>query len=244
MKIMHCPQRMGANLALNLETVREIAPLSVGFTELDLGQSDFTDELAAALTTYQVLAPDRGQHSREVPIALRRSPKTQLDGVELVQLSADLPGPGIGNDRWMNVVRFQHRGDPYFHIATHWNAALQNRMTGRVLEGPRVRATETASRLLLTAVSQLREEGREGWVTGDFNYRVHHTPGFQLWEHSPQTVFTKINMAWFADGLDYLAWTPGLRLRKNHPIQVLKRDTENNRSDHPWLVGFFTRTQN
>ena len=243
MKIMHCPQHMGQNLSRNLETVRELAPLSVGFTELDLGKTDLIGTLSAGLSGYQVLAPDRSQHSREVPIALRSSVVTQLERVELIQLSHDIPGPGTGNDRWMNIVRFRHQENPYFHVATHWNAAIQDRETGKMNDNPRVDAAVTASRLLLTEVTQLLEEGREGWVTGDFNYRVHNTPGFQLWEHSPQSCFTKLAMTWFEDGLDYMAWTAGLQLRKNSQVEILERGTDRNGSDHPWLVGRFDRVQ-
>lgn len=242
MKIMHCPQHMGENLTRNLVTVRELEPLSVGFTELDMGPRDFTAALTEGLPDHAILAPDLGQHSREVPVALRQGPQTTLERVELIQLSHDIPGPGTGNDRWMNLVRFTHRGHRYFHVATHWNAAIQDPATGEIKQNPRVDATVTASRLLLTEIGQLIDEGREGWVTGDFNYRVHHVPGFQLWEHSPQTCFTKLGMTWFEDGLDYLAWTTGLALRTGKRIETIARGTDRNGSDHPWLVGSFQRT--
>lgn len=240
MKIMHCPQRMGENLTRNLATVRRLSPLSVGFTELDLGATDFAAALTKGLPDHVILAPDRGQHSREVPIALRRAPVTILERVELVRLSRDIPGPGTGNDRWMNVVRFTHRGHPYFHVATHWNAAIQDRETGKMKQNARVDATVTASQLLLSEVGRLIAEGREGWVTADFNYRVHHVPGFRLWEHSPQTCFTELGMTWFAAGLDYLAWTSGLALRRG--VETIAPGTDGNGSDHPWLVGSFKRT--
>jgi hypothetical protein len=241
-KIMHCPQHMGENLARNLATVRELGPLSVGFTELDMGRTDFTDAVIRGLPKHEILAPDRGEHSREVPIALRRGARTTLERVELIRLSRDLPGPGIGNDRWMNVVRFTHRGSPYFHVATHWNAAIQDRATGRMRQNARVEATVTASQLLLTEVGQLIAEGREGWVTGDFNYRVHQKPSFRLWEHSPQACFTELGMTWVDDGLDYLAWTSGVALRAGKRVETIAPGTAGNGSDHPWLVGSFRRT--
>jgi hypothetical protein len=241
MKIMHCPQRMGENLARNLATVRQLRPLSVGFTELDLGPKDATAALTQGLPDHEILAPDRGEHSREVPIALRRGPATDLERVELIKLSRDIPGGGIGNDRWMNIVRFTHRGHPYFHVATHWNAAIQDPATGKMKKNERVEATVTASQRLVTEVGELIAEGREGWVTGDFNYRVHRKPGFRLWEHSPQTCFTTLGMTWFADGLDYLAWTSGLASRAGKGVESIAPGTAGNGSDHPWLVGRFTR---
>jgi hypothetical protein len=245
MKIMHCPQHMGEGLAAGLRTVAKEHPLAVGFTELDLGPRDFIGELRKGLPGYRICAPDRGQHSREVPIALREGPRTQLERNTLVQLSEDLPGNGTGNDRWMQIVRFQHAGHPYFDVAVHWNAAIQNMRTGAMLHNDRVPATVDAARALLHHVWILQAEGRQGWVHGDFNYRsMNPAEGWnlsddELWQWSPQACFKKLGLRSFETGLDYLAWTEGLRLTADP--RIIERGTSENPSDHPWIVGTFER---
>lgn len=246
MKVMHCPQHVGEHLAENLRTVAREHPLTVGFTEVDLGPRDFIGVIEQGLPGYRVCAPDRGQHSREVPIALREDPHTEFERVQLISLSEDLPGPGTGNDRWMNIVRFRHRGHPYFDIATHWNAAIQDMSTGKMHHNNRVAATVDASRLLSLHLQVLQHgEGREGWVHGDFNYRsMNLAAGWalndsELWRYAPQRVFDSAGLGWYENGLDYLAWTRGLR--RTGDVRVIPRLSAANMSDHPWLVGTFER---
>lgn len=245
MRFMHCPQHVGENLEHNAHAVNALHPDSVGFTELDSGAHSGVQTLRRILTQYRVCAaaPAAG-HEQEVPIALRTRGFvsrvfTSYQSTESHRVSPDLPGPGIGNDRHYTVVRLIRRGLPgtsYWrgaHLATHTNAALQG-PRGNVLDNERTRVTEKAMREIEAKLHALIAEGRQVVVTGDFNYRTFHTPDFRYWEYSPQMMFKRLHMKYHEEGLDYLAWTPGLKLHE--PVRVIPASSQLNASDHPWLI--------
>lgn len=245
LRVMHCPQHMLTAVEHNAHSVNAIKPDTVGFTELDAGPSSGITTLRRVLSGYRVCtSPPGAGHSQEIPIALRNGSILGLvlnrySSTEVHKISPDVPGPGTGNDRYVTIVRFSRPFYRAAHVATHTNAAIQNRNTGALLNSERTRVTAKAMSLIEEQVHKLINEKRQVVITGDFNYRTHTTPGFTLWEHSPQLTFRRLNMHFHEEGLDYVAWTPGLRLRR--PVRVIPASTLINASDHPWLVAELTR---
>jgi hypothetical protein len=239
-KIMHAPQHIGEHLDENLAAVGRLRPLSVGFTELDPGKHSAMARVRRALGSYDICTADIGAHSEEVAIGVRRSRFTKVQHVEVVQLHAKVGKLGIGNDRYMTVVRFTRFGRQYAHIQTHWMAALQDRSTGNVnVNGNRRAAAMVVAAVKLEAkIRVLRDEGREVFVSGDFNYRLHAGKQFELWDFSPAAIFERLDMPYRAVGLDWMAWTPGMSLKE---FTVLPKGKRPNLSDHPWLIGRFRR---
>jgi hypothetical protein len=239
MHFMHCPQRELTAVEHNARSVNALNPDSVGFTELDNGPHSAISTLRRILYNYRVCAaPPGATHSQEVPIALRTRGSltarlTRYQSTQSEQISPDVPGPGVGNDRHYTVVRFRRPRFAAAHLATHTNAAIQG-PRGHVLDNERTKVTARAMREIESTIHALILEGREVVVTGDFNYRTHKTPGFVYWEFSPQAMFKRLHMKYHEEGLDYLAYTPGLRLHS--PVRVIPVSSSLNQSDHPWLI--------
>jgi hypothetical protein len=233
-RVMHAPSHVGEFVEQECQSIKKLSPDIVGRTEMDPGQHSNVPVMRRVMDNYKILAMDKGEHSQEVPIGVKNEPHMRVDSAQTYRLSRSLPGGGIGEDRWMNLVLFTYHGAPMFHAATHWNAALQDRVTGAIHTGPRVRAMEGAFHTMYNVLEKVKRE-REGFITGDFNYRKPRLAS--LWEFSPQALFTALHMKWFEDGLDYLAWSKGLK--ETSPVRVISAGTMLNRSDHPWLIGHF-----
>jgi hypothetical protein len=192
---------------------------------------------------YIIHTDDKGGHSREIPIAFKKQRRYFVERDRLVKLSNDL-GPGIANDRWLNILEFRRRSMfgrnqfGYFHMNTHWNAAIQDRPTGRIKDVARARAMNLAGARLENEIKRMLSAGREGFVTGDFNYRGEKQAS-EDWYWSPENIFERTRMHYRNVGLDWIAWTNGMvRLG---PIEVIQPNEGGNQSDHPWLIGNFRR---
>ena len=240
MKVMHAPQHIGEHLETNLRGVGRLRPLVAGFTELDPGKRSVMPTVRRCLRAYSVCTDQVGPHSEEVAVAVRRSPFTKIQSVEVIQLARKVGEKGIGNDRYMTVVRYKRWSHQYAHVATHWMAALQDRATGNVSVAGNRRAAAMvgAAEKLEGKIRELIDEGREVFVTGDFNYRIHSGAQFHLWDYSPEAIFNRLGMPFRGVGLDWMAWTPGMRLID---FKVLPKGKAPNLSDHPWLIGRFKR---
>ena len=243
MLIMHAPQHIGEHLDANLSAVAGMRPLVAGFTELDPGRRSVMPTARRILSRYDVLTDDEGTagpHSQEVAVAVRRGRFVKVESSHVIKLAGKVGELGIGNDRYMTVVRFKRFGKRYGYIQTHWMAALQDRATGNVnVRGNRrAAAMVSAAEKLEAQIRVLIAEGRQVIVAGDFNYRLHKGSEFKLWDHSPAAIFERLNMPYRAVGLDWMAWTRGLRLMGFTSLPAGKAP---NLSDHPWLVGRFKR---
>jgi len=236
MRIMHAPSHVNQHVDSELESIYKINPLSVGRTEMDPGRTSNVPAMRRILHGYSVHTANIGPHSQEVPIGLRMDDDVTDVHSHVTQLSQDL-GKGIGNDRYMTVVLFARKGSEYFHIQTHWNAGIQAKGTGAILNNDRVKAMEKAFHIMVHEASGLIAQGREGFISGDFNYR--RPPIAQLWDCSPQKLYSTLGMHYHEEGIDYIGWTKGMR--QSAPVRVIARGTRINQSDHPWLVGHFVR---
>ncbi len=238
MRIMVAPQKVGVGIPQNLATIKRLQPLVVGFTEMDLGERTFVPEVQAALgPTYQVLSKDIGVHSEEIPVAVRTGPQSEVVRFKVLPISPNVGDDGIGNDRYLVVVRLRHRGRVYVVMHTHTDAVIQNLHTGLMFDNPRVEVTAQAMRTIEDeATAVLADPDVTGlWVMGDFNY-LPVDPSIQ-WEHSPQAVFGRLGMQWEHNRVVYLAWSQGIAERRR--VTQILAHTDENASDHAWLVGHF-----
>jgi len=240
MRIMHAPSHINKDLVKSLKSIERINPVAFGRTEMHIGDSIAV--MRRELGGKYRICIDSNPHpnSQENPIGLRRQNDIHFQSSKLFQLSENIPGKGWGNDRWLNIVKFTYYGDPYFYMATHWNAVLQHRPLGQLIDGPRTTAMIRAYQIIKREGELLLKEGRQGYLSGDFNY-FHPHAGVPLWKYSPQNLFMDLNMKFHEEGVDYLGWTAGLH--QTSPIRVIRKGTQIDPSDHPWIVGHFARKE-
>lgn len=238
MKIMVAPQKVGVGIADNLATIKEQEPLVVAFTEMDLGRRTFLPQVRSTLgPTYEVLSKDIGVHSEEIPVAVRTGPDTEVVRFRVTSISPNVGEDGVGNDRYVVVVRLRHEGRVYVVMHTHTDAVVQNLHTGHLLDNPRVAVTARAMQTIETqAKAVLADPDVTGlWVMGDFNY-LPVDPSIQ-WKHSPQAMFDRLGLQWIHNRVIYLAWSPRIAVRR--AATQIAAHSDENASDHAWLVGHF-----
>jgi len=241
---------MGDNLEHNLRSIAGLRPTWAGLTEQDAGRvTTFLRIKATVGALYRILSHDRGGHSQECPILFKRTRRIfwRITRNYAIQISDDLGEAGIANDRWMNLVEAERRGiwrrrsrPKLLLIWTHWNAAIQDRRTGDPLTHlPRWQAmNDKAGPFLEAAIRSGQAEGRDVIVGGDFNYRVGAKSG--NWYYAPENIFKRCRMKFHHEGLDYLAWSRGLRHDGVHVVMPNPSNPQAlNRSDHPWLYADF-----
>lgn len=242
MKIMVAPQKVGVGIPHNLATIKRLQPLVVAFTEMDLGERTFIPHIRTALgPTYEVLSSDVGVHSEEIPVAVRTGPESEVLHFKVTAISPNVGEDGVGNDRYLAVVRFRHRGHTYVVMHTHTDAVIQNLHTGLLLDNPRVEVTAQAMQTIEDeAAAVLADPDVTGlWVMGDFNY-LPVDPSIQ-WKHSPQAIFDRLGMQRVNNRVIHLAWSQGISERRE--VTQIMAHTAENASDHAWLVGHFRRTR-
>lgn len=251
MKVMQAAQHIHSNVEPNLRTIAALSPRSVGFTEMAAGPKDVTSLDAAADILgplgYQICTKDNGGlHCHEVPIAFRGGKTYHVDEVTVTQISPDLPGDGLGNDRHMTTVRYHNSQTGALHarVQTHWNAGLQGPHGNMLTEGPagaRVKAAAVGSERMETALRELMfNEHRLLEVSGDFNWRMHDgDKDFHVWTHSPKAMFDRLGLTYVTSGLDWMAWSKALeQVGSEQVIQPGEdvKDAGRNGSDHPWIL--------
>lgn len=239
---MVAPQKVGVGLPRNLATIKGLQPLVVAFTEMDLGPRTFIPQVRTALgPTYDVLSSDVGVHSEEIPVAIRTGPRTEVRHFKVVPISPNVGEDGVGNDRYLIVVRFLHHDHTYVVMHTHTDAVIQNLHTGLMFDNPRVDVTARAMQTIEDeAAAVLADPEVAGlWVMGDYNY-LPVDPSI-AWKHSPQAMFGRLGMQWVHTRVIYLAWSKGLAERRQ--VTQIAAHSDENASDHTWLVGHFRRAR-
>jgi hypothetical protein len=243
MRIMVAPQKVGVGLATNFASIKLHRPLAVGLTEMDLGRRSFIPQMRDALgSSYTVVSDDVGVHSQEIPVAILTGPLSSVLSSEVVPISPDIGTKGIGNDRYLAVVRFAYRDHTYVVMHSHTNAVIQNLRTKEMLDNPRVKATAKAMK---TIEDRAQEELADPdvtalWIMGDFNYLPVDDPALE-WPHSPPAMFRRLGMTWTNTRVIYLAWSSGVHRRG--AVEVVAPHTPENASDHGWLSGHFRRSR-
>jgi hypothetical protein len=245
MKVLVAPQKVGTGMPKALASIAHMRPRAAGLTEMDLGKTSKVGQLRKVLgDAYRVLAKDLGQHSQEIPVALRVGLFCRLLSYELLPLSPNVGAAGTGNDRWLAVVRFRLFAWVYVLFHTHVNAVIQNHDPksphfGEILDNDRVDATAKAMQIIEEQAAAALADPKVGGrvlVTGDLNY----LPVMRSleWEHSPQAMFRRLDMEWTNSRVIYLAWGPGLHLST---VNMIPAHSPDNPADHGWILGRLRR---
>lgn len=236
MRHLHAPQHMSQNLEANLQTILRINAETVVLTEQDAGRKDNVARIEAAVGhRYHVCAAPAGSgHEREVVVLVKKRLGRKIWHVEHDVLSENLgDDKGIGNDRHQITVYWHGRlvGD-CATIGTHWNAAIQSKKTGGLLNSLfRAKAMVTAAKTLETKLEHLQADGYRVTGSADFNYRE-HLPKSDDWDYAPQNIFRRLKVRWVSKGLDWV-WWKGFKLQAK---TVIEPGTQGNGSDHPWIL--------
>lgn len=120
-------------------------------------------------------------------------------------------------ERWVTGFAYRHALGVIEHVNHHPNplVSLSARREAR-------RSMERLEQCLEVSLKL----GRLPVVTGDFNQTKNH-----IGEYSPREVFDRLNLRWWAVGLDWVAWHRSLIPVGRRVIPRVR-----NGQDHPWLV--------
>jgi len=241
MRDIVAPQKVGVGLEKNLAHIRDEHPHGVALTELDLGKRDYIPVVRKVFRPqFEVIAPDKGQHSREIAVVV----KGKVLSNETIQISKDIGDAGVGNDRWVNRVKYKRWGRTYVWLHTHVDAVIQDHEPrskdfGKMLDNARTLVTAKA---METIEGLAREALRDPKVfaikiSGDFNYlpvgKGTTIPQVQPWEFSPQEMFRRLGMQWVNSRVVYYAWSKNLRKRR---VKQVPPHSRTNLSDHGRIV--------
>ncbi len=132
-----------------------------------------------------------------------------------------------GHQRWAQVVPTEIGGRRVTFIVLH---PLPGRyaLRGKNPDNPIVERYLMAVQWLDAEIDKQTTLGREVVVGADIQLQERYN---RLW--SPKHVFANHNMTWFWEGIDVIAWTPGLQLAARPKPRVL--DTFKKQTGHPWL---------
>lgn len=235
MDVMAAPQKVGRGLRRSLASIKRSGAHVVGLTEMDLGDRDYLPVAQQVLgRMWKVLARDRGEHSREIPILVHLLPWIKIVSHVTVKLSDDIQGKGAGNDRWLNILRIKVWGKLWIIMNIHTNAEVQRvgHIPHDLVQGPRLDAYLKGMKKLERHIADALVEADGRVVTmGDFN--MLDADDGETWEWSPHQVFSRLGMTWISERVVYVAWGPGLRA-VGKPW-VTKANTVTNPADHARL---------
>lgn len=168
-------------------------------------------------------APHRGGPSS--PIITRKNLPSL--GTLALQVSEQVNASlRVAPDRWITVSCFEHGVGPVAHVNIHPNAAVK----GLSMKNDRVAEYDEFMRSLNRLISFLKAEGFHVVVTGDYNLARSGKTGAL----TPYQVFDGHGMRVKTIGIDGIAWTTGLTLRRFHKIPKKRL-----RSDHNGFTATF-----
>lgn len=172
-------------------------------------------------------AEDQRRGAKDNPILVRKG-LTQL-GQQCIK-AADASTPDrLAPDRFIYVEAFMHDVGPTAVINIHPHAATMGH--ARAVD----RANETAKFVatLKETIRFWRNAGFHAVVVGDANWKPSaESPDWQ----DIVEMFRQLGMDWRFRGIDCVAWTKGLRLKR---LRVFSRRRV--KSDHPGLLADFVR---
>lgn len=195
------------------------------------------DLIVKSLKGYDAFYPDEANFfkDKEAPVFLKKQGTEYLGDFSYVIAEAALPDK-IAPRRWLTGVRWKQDGKQNVLLNCHLHAVVQNRTTGKPLKRGIKRIQE-----YIKSIKEIEEEInaqlRDGYnviVCGDLNYRKYNVPGFRYWRYSPQKMFARTGLKYHQHGLDYVAWSSGL---KKVSIRMIPK--ERTGSDHPWTIANF-----
>lgn len=237
MKIMVAPQKVGTALPHNMMSIKRMGLRAVGLTEMDLGARTGIPVVRRILgKNWFISSNDRGQHSQEIPTAVRTGMFCHVLHHKTVALSPNVGTAGVGNDRWLNITYFKRFRKTYVIFMVHTDAVVQSHQTYHMLDNHRTRVTERAMKIIEEeAYHVLHEPDVTGlFILGDFNIIPIGEGKSVSW--GPHMMFERLHMRYDNSRVVYLAWA-GVKL--NGVVNEIPAHSDSNWSDHGWLVGDF-----
>lgn len=128
MRVMVAPMKVGQQTGQGLRFVKDKAPLVSSLTEMDAGRSNRWINMAKEVfgSGYRVYSKDIGVHSQECPVIIKRRPNVSVEAFQVWPISPDVGEVGLGNDRYLAMLRFKCWRRTYVLFATHTNAGVQD----------------------------------------------------------------------------------------------------------------------
>lgn len=224
-RFMVSPMKVGHGITSSLKFIKRQRPRVFSMTEMDLGKRT---ELGAVRSVFgdkaSIFSKDKGGHSQEIPIVLRRVPWVRVVRFDLFKLTKD-GGPkvgGMGNDRWLARLEFKKWRKTHVYYATHTNAGVQH-VAGGPDEGKLLKS-DVASARWLAYEDQMRQielyltrdiaDPRIDVVSlgGDLNM-LPIKDGLTE-KHSPHQTFKRLKMEYVNTRVVYFA-THGARIKSH-----------------------------
>ena len=241
-RVGHFPMKSdNEKLREDLRWIRERRVTSGGFTEMPRAMEDMGSVFGEDEKLYRIFTDNHGGRPIEIPMIANRASTYKLD-YKYFPISPGNPEVDFSVPRGISVLRYELRSKTHAlkvaHIHTHWEAALQDRQTGKIKSNQRVEWTIENSIKLESLIKRFKEEGYAVFVTGDFNYRDYSwRERFRLWRYSPQKIFKRTSLKYLDQGFDYIAWDPKKVVELG--INVVPRYSVGNHGDHPYFIGTF-----
>lgn len=163
------------------------------------------------------------QVERDVVLMTRRYRKKIASGTERVA-NASKPLK-IAPERHLSYSIDNVHGRPLAVIAMHPHAAVRN-----AWDSDRAREYRKSMRRLHRLVVTLRETHGADLdivIMGDLQYPDLNGDN-KVW--TPRYLFERLGMSWASKGIDWVAWSSGLRVED---VKVISKDA--NGQDHPWI---------
>lgn len=123
---------------------------------------------------YAVLFKVIGVHSAEIPLIFRRGLRARLISFELLPFTENVPGKGLGNDRYVSVTKVRVWGRYWTIFGLHFNAVIQNhdfhsKGYGDFLDIDRWHVTKAAMPQLAARIRDAKLDSDAVLVGGDTN---------------------------------------------------------------------------
>lgn len=232
-KVLHAPLRGVSATPKQLKAATgRPGVVSVGFSEAYRHGGSLKRLVGWRTTTGATTPKDANGRSvkRDVAILVRRWRKHLSSGVR--KAAAESTPLRIAPERWLVFTVDMLNGKPLAHISIHPHAVVRDADDWASDRGKKYR---DAMNELRTVVLELREEYGDDLdivVTGDLQYR--QTDPARV--RSPKHIFRDLDLSWIAVGIDWMAYSEGLKL-----VDTVVVPTEVNGQDHPWIEGTFER---
>jgi hypothetical protein len=217
-----------------------------GLTEMDLGSFDRVAEIRKGMgSKYSTYALNKGKHSSEIVLVVRKRVMWRTTDVNLTALSDDIPGRGTGNDRWLlEVVRKRRIGSrTHVHLLTHLNAGIQNPDTGVIHHNdPKTLANLKSMTIIRNRVVTRNMQGHGVTLQGDFNVkRMPNVATFEDWKYLPDNFLSK-QLKGISNRLDWILFNNKFKIdTKPTSTFIVPANSPTNPSDHDIIVTTLVR---
>lgn len=217
LRIVHAPLRGPEATKAEMHRALELGACSVGWSEAYRHIPYLRRRPAWRIAVGHSDTSLRGPG--DVPVMVRRHHKP----VDRWAVKACAPAEPLrlAPERWVTGFAYRHPLGTIEHIAHHPNPIGNPDATLSMR-----REYRNSMERLEQTVRVALELGRLPVVTGDLN-----VPASSPLEFAPRHVFERLNLKWWAVGVDWVAWHRSLI-----PVHRETLDREQNGQDHPWLL--------